>query len=111
LENGFYLYPIEAIGAALFTIAAATSFRFDITAPAPAALPVYSSVALVLGGLLTTIKAAPIMMSLRRIGDDISALQKAFDGFRRWGNMRGAFQILAFLAIVWALVAVLTYVH
>ena len=111
LENGFYLYPTEAIGGALFTIAAAVSFQFDITAPAPAALPVYLSVALVLGGLLATVKAAPLMMSLRRIGDDTSALQKAFDGFRRWGNVRGALQILAFLANVWALVAVLIYTH
>ena len=110
LENGFYLYPTEAIGGALFTIAAAVSFRFDITAPAMASLPVYLSVALVIGGLLATVKAAPLMMSLRR-DDDILALQKAFDGFRRWGNMRGAFQILAFLANVWALVAVLIYIH
>jgi hypothetical protein len=51
------------------------------------------------------------MMSLRQIGDDILALQKAFDGFRRWGNIRGAFQIVAFLTNVWALVAVLVYIH
>ena len=111
LENGFYLYPTEAIGGALFTIAAAVSFQFDITAPAPAALPVYLSVALVIGGLLATVKAAPLMMSLRRIGDDTSALQKAFDGFRRWGNVRGVLQVLAFLANVWALVAVPIYTH
>ena len=112
LENGFFLYPAEAIGGALFTIAAAVSFLFDSTAPAPAALPVYLSVALVLGGLLATVKAAPIMMSMRRIGDDTSALQKAFDGFRRWGNVRGVFpKILAFLVNIWALVAVLTYIH
>ena len=41
----------------------------------------------------------------------LSALQKAFDGFRRWRNMRGTFQILAFLANVWVLVAVLIYIH
>ena len=47
------------------------------------------------------------MMSLRRIDDNASALQKAFNGFRRWGNVRGILQILAFLANVWALLAVL----
>ncbi len=108
LENGFFLYPTEAISGALFTVAAAVFFQLDHTAPAQAALPVYLSVVLVLGGLLATVKAAPIMMSVRRIGDDTSALQKAFDGFRRWGNVRGVFQILAFLANIWALVAVLT---
>ena len=110
LENGLFLYPTLAIGGAIFTIAAAILFHFDITAPASAALPIYLSVALVLGGLLATIKAAPIMMSLRRIDDNASALQKAFDGFRRWGNVRGICQILAFLANVWALLAVLGYV-
>jgi hypothetical protein len=75
------------------------------------ALPIYLSVVLVLGGLLATVKAAPIMMSLRRIGDDTSALQKAFEGFRRWGNVRAIFQILAFLANVWALLAVLGCVY
>ena len=111
LENGFYLYPTEAIGGALFTTAAAVSFRFDATAPAVASLPVYLSVVLVLVGLLATVKAAPLMMSLRRIGDDMLAVQKAFDGFRQWGNVRGAFQILAFLVNVWALVAVLSYIY
>ena len=57
--------------------------------------------------LARTIKAAPFMMSLRRIDDNASALQKAFNGFRRWGNVRGILQILAFLANVWALLAVL----
>ncbi len=103
LENGLFLYPTLAIGGAILTIAAAISFQFDATAPSSVALPLYLSVVLVLGGLLATVKAAPIMMSLRRIGDDTSALQKAFDGFRRWGNVRGVFQVLAFLANVWAL--------
>ena len=110
LENGLFLYPALAIGGAVLTIAAAVSYQFDSAAPASATLAIYLSVALVLGGLLATVKAAPIMMSLRRIDDDASALQEAFDGFRRWGNVRGIFQILAFLANVWALLAVLGYV-
>jgi len=108
LENGLFLYPIEAIGGALFTFGAAVSFQFDRAAPASAALPIYLSVVLVVGGLLATIKAAPIMMSVRRISDDTSALQKALDGFRQWGNVRGGFQILAFLTNIWALLAVFT---
>lgn len=110
LENGLFLYPALAIGGAVFTVAAAISYQFDGTAPAYAALAIYLSVVLVVGGLLATVKAAPIMMSLRRTNDDASALQKAFDGFRRWGNVRGIFQILAFLANIWALLAVLGYV-
>jgi hypothetical protein len=64
---------------------------------------------LVLGGLVATVKAAPIMLSLRRIGDNPPALQKAFDGFKRWGNVRGIFQVLAFVTNIWALAA-LAYV-
>lgn len=103
LENGLYLYPTEAIGGAILTIAATVFFYLDITATPAAALPIYLSVILVLGGLLATIKAAPIMMSLKRIGADIPALRNAFDNFRRWGNVRGLLQVLAFLTNVWAL--------
>lgn len=105
LGNAKYLYPTEAIVGALFTAAAAVSFYFDLTAPVSAAIPLYASVALVVGGLLTTLKAGPFMLSLRGIGDDESALQKAFDGFRRSGNVRGILQILGFLANIWAFVA------
>ena len=61
LGNGLFLYPFEAIGGALLTIAAALAFYFDPTAPRSAGLPVYMGVVLVLGGLVTTMKAAPIM--------------------------------------------------
>lgn len=105
LQNGLFLYPAEAIGGALFTVAAAVSFYFDVTASASASIPIYASVILVLGGLLATVKAAPIMLSLRRIGDSPVTLQKAFDGFSRWGNVRGIFQVLAFLTNIWALFA------
>ena len=109
LQNGVFLYPAEAIGGALFTVAAAVSFYFDATVPASASIPIYASVVLVLGGLVATVKAAPIMLSLRRIGDNPPALQKAFDGFKRWGNVRGIFQVLAFVTNIWALAA-LAYV-
>jgi hypothetical protein len=94
------LYPFEAISGALLTVAAAIVFQFDATAPRSAALPIYLAAALVLGGLLATVWAAPKMLSLRRIGDDPVALQAAFDGFEFWGNIRGVCQVLAFGANV-----------
>jgi hypothetical protein len=105
LQNGLFLYPAEAIGGAFFTVAAAVAFYLDVTAPSSASIPVYASVVLVLSGLLATVKAAPIMLSLRQVGDNPLALQKAFDGFRRWGDVRGIFQVLAFLINIWALAA------
>jgi hypothetical protein len=105
LQNGLFLYPAEAIGGAFLTFAAAVFFYLDVTAPSSASIPVYASVVLVLGGLLATVQAAPIMLSLRQVGDNPLALQKAFDGFGRWGNVRGIFQVLAFLTGIWALAA------
>jgi hypothetical protein len=106
LGNGRIWYPLEAIGGALVTIAAAVAFHFDPTAPRSAAVPLYAATALVLGGLLATTQAAPRMLSLRRIGEDEGALQAAFDGFERWGGVRGTLQVLAFGAQVWSLVTV-----
>ncbi len=57
--------------------------------------------------MLTTTQAAPKMLSLRRLGDDVPALEKAFQGFRFWGDIRGVLQVLAFAANMWALVKVL----
>ncbi len=107
LGNGLFLYPFEAIAGALLTVGAAIALQFDPSTPRAAALPLYLGAALVLGGLLATTQAAPKMLSLRRIGDDPVALQRAFKGFERWGNVRAAFQVLAFGANLWALVAVL----
>jgi hypothetical protein len=81
LGNGLWLYPIEAIGGA-FTLAAAASYYFDRISP----LPSY--------------KAAPIMLGLGEIKDP-AGLQAAFEGFRFWGNMRGASQVLQFAALLW----------
>src|SRR5439155_16845940 len=86
LGNGLFLYPFEAIGGALTTVAAAIAFHFDANASRSAGLPIYLAVALVLGGLLMTLEAAPKMLSLRRIGDDPVALQGAFDGFNHWSG-------------------------
>jgi hypothetical protein len=98
---------LEALGGALLTIAAAVAFFFDPLAPRSASSPIYLAAGLVLSGLLATILAAPKMLSLKRIGEDPIALQRAFQGFEFWGGIRAVFQILAFGANLWALVAML----
>ena len=60
------------------------------------------------GGLLATTQAAPIMLSIPSLCGDAVALQHALDGFQFWGNVRGVFQMVAFVANMWALVALLT---
>ncbi len=106
LGRGLFLYPFEAIAGAVLTVGAAITFQFDPGASRTAVLPLYLAAALALAGLLATTQAAPKMLSLRRLADDEpAAVQQAFDGFERWGNVRAVFQVLAFLVNVWALVA------
>jgi hypothetical protein len=105
--NGMIVYPLEGIGGAALTIAAALAYHFDRTAPRAAAIPIYAAAVLVVGGLLATTQAAPIMLSVRRLGDDPVALQRAFDGFEFWGQVWGVFQVAAFGANLWSLVALL----
>ena len=84
LGNGKIVYPIEGIGGALLIAAAAISFRLSSRRPLAAAIPIYAAVLMKIGVLLATVKAAPIMLNVKQMGDDPVALQRAFDGFARW---------------------------
>ena len=94
LVNGLFLYPIEAIGSFVLILAAMVNLHLDRAARGRAALPIYGAVLLSVGGLLCTLKAAPIMLGVEGLGDP-AALRQAFDGFHFWGNIRAAFQVLA----------------
>jgi len=106
LGNGLILYPVEAIGGALLTVAAAIMFHFDRSAPRTAVVPLYAAVLFAAGGLVLTVKAAPIMLGIRDLGDP-AALQRAFEGFWYWGNLRAASQVMAFVAQLAALTVLL----
>jgi FtsP/CotA-like multicopper oxidase with cupredoxin domain len=99
------LYPGEAFAGMILSVAAAAMFWRDRTVARSPAAPVYAAALLTIGGLLFTIKAAPIMLSVRHLGNDPVALQRAFDGFAFWGWWRGVCQVAAYLASFWALVA------
>ena len=97
LGNGLILlYPTLAIGGCVLSIAAAISCARDDRGAQGGALPAYVAAVLTLCGLLLTIKAAPLMLSLRTLGSDSRALQGAFDGFDWWGRWRSAVQFAAF---------------
>ncbi len=103
LGTGQIAYPVEAIGGALLTIAAAVSNHLDRNARGRAALPLHLAVALSIVGLLLTIKAAPIMLALAT-PQPAAAIEVAFTGFFFWGlYLRGAADVLAFVAQLWAL--------
>ena len=102
LGNGLILYPLEAIGGALFVLAAAICIHFYRTAPRAAVRAIDASAVLAAGGLALTLKAAPIMLGIRDV-TDASALSAAFEGFRFWGDLRAVCQVLAFVAQLIAL--------
>ena len=52
-----------------------------------------------------TVKAAPITLSIQHL-DHPAGLKMAFDGFWFWSAARAVFQVLAFAANLWSLVAV-----
>jgi hypothetical protein len=96
LGNGLILYPIEAIGGALLTIAAAMIVHFDGNAPRAAAVLIYAAALFAVGGLILTAKAAPTMLGIRGVSD-LVVLQRAFEEFWYWGNLRAICQVSVFL--------------
>ncbi len=105
-RNGAILYPLCAFAGTILSIAAFTRFYPDGNKPEAAAIPIYTASLLSIAGLLTTLKAAPNMLRVRHLCD-APALQQAMDGFQFWGNIRGLFQFLAFVANLWSLVTLL----
>jgi hypothetical protein len=95
--TGMTLYPLVGIGHAALSVAiAASPDRRSRTAAITAA-------GLALGGMALTFKAAPFMLSVRKIGNDTVALERARHGFNYWSRIRAACQIGAFAANVWTL--------
>ncbi len=97
------IYPLEAFTGAILSIGLTISFHHDGRQPRYAMLPVHATVVMAIAGLLATTQAAPIMLSVANLDDNAAALQQAMNGFWFWGNIRGLFQMLAFVASVWSL--------
>ena len=103
LGNGLIVYPLYGVGLTALAIAAAVSHRSDRNAPRQAGPPIYLAAGCALGVMATTLKAAPIMLSVPGLGDDHAALREAFGQFTFWGvYLRGALGGLAFLSSLWA---------
>lgn len=100
------LYPLEAFAGTLLSIAAAVSFRRDRVDRPWASVLVYGAVLMGIGGLLATTRAAPVMLSVRDLGENAVALLQALNAFQSWPNVRGVFQVLAFIANLFSLVAI-----
>jgi hypothetical protein len=105
LGAGLIAYPVEAIGTTLLLIGALVSSRFDRSGRGRLMRPLLTAVVLSLLGLVVTVKAAPIMLSLRA-AESPAPLQRAFEDFFLWGiYLRGTIDVLTFVAAIWALTA------
>ena len=96
LRNGLAVYPAEAFGGLLLSLAAATALHRE-RAPRPARAAASAAALLAAGGLLVTAKAAPIMLSMRDETKSDEEMRAAFEGFDRWGRVRGVLQVMAFV--------------
>ena len=63
--KGYEAASVEEITRKAGANRAAISFHFEPSAPRAAAVPLYAAVLLAAGGLLLTLKAAPIMLGIR----------------------------------------------
>ena len=102
LGNGLFLYPLEAIGSFLLLFTALVIILFHKSLFKQVALPAHLAVIFAAIGLIFTFFAAPVMLSIRTIGNNEILLQNAFDKFQFWGLLRAIAQLLSFLACVWA---------
>jgi hypothetical protein len=105
LGTGLVVYPIEGIGSTLLIVAAAVSTYVEGNRQQLEMFPLYCAVAFSVAGLLLTVKAAPIILDLSK-SQSAATIQTAFDEFFTWGlNLRGSADMLALVALVWALSA------
>jgi hypothetical protein len=103
------LYPFLGIGVALLSVAALVSYLRERSESHSAAPPIYGGALFAVSGLLMTFLAAPNMLSVPHLVDDPAGLNRALDGFVFWGDIRGTFQVLAFVANLWSLALVNPY--
>ena len=106
LGNGLIVYPVLGISAALLTIVAALA-AFLQGAPAAHTLPLYISALLAVLHSVTTVRAAPNMLSLRQPTSDETILTETFNRFAKWHNLRAVLQLLNFVMLLWAVIAYL----
>lgn len=105
LGNGILWYSMLGIGAALFTIAAATASSLAGNAFQQTLPLLIAAILSVLHSLATT-QAAPTNFSQRKVPNDEAALASIFARFERWQTLRAVLQVLTFVTMLWALVVV-----
>jgi hypothetical protein len=103
LGNGLLFYPLEAITGFILLLTSSVIVVIDRNVFKHAAFPVYTATLLAAIGLILTFFAAPILLSLRTMGNNPVLAQEAFDRFHFFGLFRAIAQVLSFFVCVWAL--------
>jgi hypothetical protein len=103
LGNGRVVYLVLGVGAALLTILA-TIIAVVEQEPTALLLPLFLATVLSLLHTFATTRAAPVMLRLKTAPDVEAVLSAKLDRFARWHAVRALFQVLAFSALLWALV-------
>jgi hypothetical protein len=103
LGNGLIVYPAVGVLAAVLALGT-TIAAFLAHTPQSVLLPLAVASGATIAHSVCTAKAAPIMLSLRSTPDDEKLLTAKLDRFAFWHNFRVAFQLLAFVMLLWALV-------
>lgn len=102
LGNGLKVYPFVVVGGGLLLIALTIAAHVS-GQPSAIRRPLYAAALSAVGVLAATAKAAPVMWSLKTTPDDAQVLAQKLDLFAYWHSWRMAFQIAAFVALLWAL--------
>lgn len=102
LGNGIIVYPIVGVVSALL-IFASTILAYFNEQPRLVLISLCISTSAIILAFIGTAKAAPIMLSLRNAPNEEPILKSKLDKFARWHTFRTIFQIITFLALVWAL--------
>jgi len=102
LGNGLIVYPFEALGSFVCLLTTSIILFAHRRTPHNVVLPVIAATVFSFIGLVLTFLAAPIMLSVRNIGNDPAMLNLAFNEFYYWSFFRGIAQILSFAFCIWA---------
>ena len=104
LGNGLPWYAGMGIGSVLVTLSAALA-ALSQQIPLETAFPIYTAAALSVLHSLVTAQAAPLIFRQRQHENDEASLTKLFNRFARLHLFRALFQVLAFAALLWALIS------
>ena len=105
IGNGLVVYPAIGVLAALLVFGT-TIAALLAQVPRSAVIPLVLASAATIAHSGCTVKAAPIMLSLRSTPDDEELLAAKLDQFAFWHGIRAVFQLLAFVVLLWALIEV-----